>query len=96
MAAGSDSAWGKYKMGGFQYEIQAHAAGGMTPMEAIVASTADSARSCWVDDSVGTLAEGKQADITVVDGDPSADVSALWNVADVFLAGDRVDRGNLV
>ena len=96
MAAGSDSAWGKYKMGGFQYEIEAHAAGGMTPMEAIVASTADSASSCWVDDSVGTLKEGKQADITVVDGDPSANVSALWDVADVFLAGDRVDRRNLV
>ncbi len=65
-------------------------------MEAIVASTADSAKSCWTDDSVGTLEEGKKADITVVDGDPSANVSALWDVADVFLAGDRVDRGNLV
>ena len=96
MAAGSDSAWGKYKMGGFQYETEAHVAGGMTPMEAIVASTADSARSCWADDTVGTIEEGKQADITVVDGDPSTNVSALWDVADVFLAGDRVDRGNLV
>ena len=96
MAAGSDSAWGKYKMGGFQHETDSHVAGGMTPMEAIVAATADSARSCWVQDSVGTLEAGKQADLVVVDGDPSQDISALWDVADVFMAGERVDRGNFV
>jgi imidazolonepropionase-like amidohydrolase len=96
MAAGSDSAWGKYEMGGFQHETDSHVAGGMTPMEAIVAATTDSARSCWVQDSVGTLEAGKQADLVVVDGDPSQDISALWDVADVFLAGDRVDRGNFV
>ena len=96
MAAGSDSAWGKYKRGGFQYDTDSHVAGGMTPMEDIVAATSDSARSCWVQDSVGTLEAGKQADLVVVDSDPSQDISALWDVADVFLAGDRVDRGNFV
>ena len=96
MAAGSDSAWAHYKMGGFQHEIEAHVAGGMTPMEAIVAATGDSARSCWVDDSVGSLEVGKQADILVADGDPSQDISDLWRVADVFLAGTRVDRGDYV
>ena len=29
-------------------------------------------------------------------GNPSQDISALWDVADVILAGDRVDRGNFV
>ena len=96
MACGSDSAWGHYKMGGFQHEIEAHAEGGMSPMEAIVSATSDSAKSCWVDDAVGTLEPGKQADILVVDGDASKDVSALWKVADVFQNGRRVDRGNLV
>ncbi len=96
IVCGSDSAWGNYKMGGFQHEIEAHTEFGMSPMEAIVSATGDSAKSCWLDDSVGTLEAGKQADILIVDGDPSRDVRALWNIADVFQNGEPVDRGNLV
>ena len=96
MVCGSDSAWGNYKMGQFYYEVDAQVAGGMTPMEAIVAATGDSARSCWVDDELGTLEAGKRADVLVVDGDPSKDVMALKNVADVFQGGILVDRGNYV
>ena len=31
----------------------------------------------------------------VVDGNPAEDVNALWNVADVFFGGQRVDRGSV-
>ena len=96
MAAGSDSAWGLYKMGDFQTEIEAHVMGGMSNMEAIVAATRDSARSCRTDSSVGTLEPGKQADVLVVDGDPLEDINQLRCVADVFLAGSQVDRANFV
>ena len=93
---GSDSAWAYYPMGDFQSEIEAHVEAGMSPMEAIVAATGDSARSCWIQDEVGTLEPGKQADMLVVDGDPSADISALRNVVDVFQRGNVVDRDNRV
>ena len=96
LACGSDSAWGNYKMGGFQHEVEAHVEAGMSPMEAIVSATSDSARSCHVDDEVGTLEQGKQADLLVVDGDPSQDINALWNVADLFQNGGLVDRSDLV
>ena len=96
MACGSDSAWGLYEMGGFQHEIAAHVEGGMSPMEAIVSATGDSALSCWLDDEVGTLEQGKQADVLVVEGDPSQDINVLWNVADVFQGGKLVDRGSYV
>ena len=96
IVCGSDSAWGDYKMGGFQHEIGAHVRGGMSPMEAMVSATGDAARSCWISNTVGTLETGMQADLLVVDGDPSSDVSALWDVVDVFQAGDRVDRGGNV
>lgn len=96
MACGSDAAWGNYKLGGFQHEIDAHVEAGMSTMEAIVSATRDSARSCWIDDEVGTIEVGKQGDLLVVDGDPSVDVGALWNVVDVFQAGEVVDRGNFV
>ena len=83
-------------MGGFQLEIEAHVEAGMSPMEAIVSATSDSAKSCHVDHLVGTLEPGKQADVLVVDGDPSQDVSALRDVVDVFQAGQVVDRSNKV
>ena len=96
MSAGSDTAWGFYQMGDFQTEIEAHSMAGMTNMQAIVSATRDAARSCWIDDTVGTLELGKQADVLVVDGNPNEDINALRNVADVYLAGNRVDRQALV
>ena len=96
LVCGSDSSWAYYPMGNFQAEIEAHVDVGMSPMEAIVSATSDSAKSCWIDDTVGTLAPGKAADVLVVNGDPSKDVKALRNVSDVFLGGDQVDRGNYV
>ncbi len=93
LVCGSDSAWSMYPMGGFQHEIEVHAEGGMSPMEAVLSATSVSARSCWLDDEVGALEPGKQADVLIVDGDPSQDVKALWNVTDVFQDGRLVDRG---
>lgn len=96
LTCGSDSAWGVYEMGDFQGEVDAHVEAGLSPMEAIVSATGDSARSCWIDGDVGTITEDKQADLLVVDGDPTQDIGALNNVVDVFQTGTRVDRGNYV
>ncbi|MEE2885642.1 MAG: amidohydrolase family protein [Chloroflexota bacterium] len=96
LVSGSDAAWARYKMGGFQDEIQAHVEIGMTPMEAIVSATSDSARSCWAEDSIGSLEAGKLADLLVVDGDPSAEINDLKNVVDVFQNGAQVDRSDYV
>ena len=96
MAAGSDSAWSYYPMGDYQTDIEAHAMAGMSNMEAIVSATRDAARSCCADSIVGTLEPGKQADVLVVSGNPIEDLPALRQVADVFLAGKRIDRENFI
>lgn len=96
MVAGSDSAWSSYPMGDFQTEIEAHVMAGMSNMEAIVSATRDSAMSCRVDDTVGTLEVGKQSDVLIVDGDPTRDITDLRKVSDIFLAGSKIDRHNLV
>ena len=96
MAAGSDSAWSYYPMGDYQTDIEAHAMAGMSNMEAIVSATRDAARSCCIDSLVGTLDPGKQADVLVVNGNPLEDLADLRQVADVFLAGTRIDRQNLI
>jgi imidazolonepropionase-like amidohydrolase len=49
---------------------------GMSPLQAIVASTARAAE-CLERPDLGTLEPGKRADVLVVDGDPLADIKAL-------------------
>jgi len=50
---------------------------GMTPLQAIVASTKIAAECMRWDDRLGTLEPGKLADVVVVDGDPVADIRIL-------------------
>ena len=38
---------------------------------------------------IGTLEPGKSADFVVLDGDPTADISAVSRVLAVFMAGQR-------
>ena len=50
---------------------------GLSPMEAIVCATRNNAIVLGLQDQIGTLEPGKQADLIVVDGDPLADISVL-------------------
>ena len=59
-------------------------------MEAIVSATSNSARSCWIDDQIGTLEPGKKADMLVVNGNPSLDIKTLRNIVEVFQSGVAV------
>ena len=43
---------------------------GATPMAAIKAATSAAARLLGIDDEVGTVEIGRQADLVLVDGDP--------------------------
>jgi imidazolonepropionase-like amidohydrolase len=63
---------------------------GMTPLQAIVAATASAARNLGIHREVGTIADGKQADLIMVAGDPAADVSRLGQVALVMRHGQVV------
>ena len=93
LTAGSDAAWSYLPMATFQHEIQAHTEAGLSPLQAITSATGDAAKSCWTDDTLGTLQPGKLADLLIVHGDPSHDIAALSNILDVFQHGARVDRG---
>ena len=62
-------------------------------MQGIVSVTSEAAKSLGVDSITGSLEPQKEADIIVVDGNPAENIQDLWKVADVFLAGQRVDRG---
>jgi imidazolonepropionase-like amidohydrolase len=51
--------------------------GGYTPMEAIIASTRNTAFALGLEDELGVLAAGKLADIIILKRDPLADISVL-------------------
>ena len=67
---------------------------GMPGMDAVMSITSDAARAIAVDHVTGSLEPGKAADIIVVDGNPAADLDALWSVTEVIAAGQIVDRGS--
>jgi len=93
MTAGSDSPWGWYTPGEFVHEIHMLAQAGLSYPDAIVAGTAGAADSIGVGEVAGRLLPGRLADVLVVRGDPTRDITDLWNVLDVYQAGARIERG---
>jgi imidazolonepropionase-like amidohydrolase len=61
--------------------------GNQKPMDAIVSATSLSARSLNLDKTIGTVAPGFEADIVGLDGDPSADITAVTRVLFVMKGG---------
>lgn len=54
---------------------------GLTPMEAIQTATLDSARLLKMDHLIGSIEEGKLADLVIVDGNPLEDIKVLQDKA---------------
>ena len=61
--------------------------GGQTPMDAIVSMTSLAAESLRLQDRIGAIVPGLEADLVAVDGDPFADVTSLRRVSFVMKAG---------
>jgi len=61
--------------------------GGQSPMAAIVSMTGLAAQALRMDDRVGVVTPGLEADIVAVAGDPLADITALERVRFVMKTG---------
>jgi len=61
--------------------------GGQSPMEAIISATSRAAESIRMQDKIGTLAPGMEADIIAVDGNPLEDITAVRRVVFVMKSG---------
>jgi imidazolonepropionase-like amidohydrolase len=68
-------------------ELRAFTEAGYTKSEALVAATKTSAEILRMADRLGTIEQGKLADIIVVDGNPDEDLNALTNVRTAFVNG---------
>jgi imidazolonepropionase-like amidohydrolase len=61
--------------------------GGQSPMDGIVSLTSRSAESMRLQDRIGAIAPGLDADIVAVAGDPLTDVAAMRRVTFVMKGG---------
>lgn len=72
------------------YELKLMVECGMTPMDAIVASTKSSADLLGILDNYGTLEEGKFADFLVLDENPLDNLDTLFELNSVYKLGRKV------
>jgi imidazolonepropionase-like amidohydrolase len=64
--------------------------GGMTPIEALVATTRTAAELMGLDSDFGTVESGKVADLVVIEGDPFDFETLGSRVETVWMKGNRV------
>jgi imidazolonepropionase-like amidohydrolase len=62
-------------------------AGGFTPLQAIKIATQNGSIALGFETSIGTIESGKSADLLIIDGDPSKNITDLRKVQFVFKAG---------
>ena len=60
---------------------------GEDPMDALVAANSRAAESLNMQNEIGSIAPGMQADIIAVDGDPIKDITAVRRVVFVMKGG---------
>ncbi|HYL85074.1 MAG TPA: amidohydrolase family protein [Candidatus Angelobacter sp.] len=81
---------------GDQREMELLVEAGFTPLEAIHTATSNGAEFLGELDKIGTLANGKQADLVIIGGDPSANIKDIEKVELVFKDGVGYDSAKLI
>jgi imidazolonepropionase-like amidohydrolase len=74
IASGSDLLGPLHKRKARELEIKIEV---MSPMESLISATSTNAELFGMEDQIGTIEEGKLADLLVVEGNPLEDISVL-------------------
>ncbi|WP_217428015.1 amidohydrolase family protein [Microlunatus speluncae] len=90
--AGTDAATGRSAHGFCLHaELAALVDAGLSPAEALRAATAAPAEAFGLADR-GRIEAGRSADLLLVDGDPTADITATREIREIWRQGVRFDR----
>jgi imidazolonepropionase-like amidohydrolase len=81
---------------GDQRNLELLVEGGFTPLEAIRIATHNGAEFLGQLDHIGTVAEGKAADLVVIDGNPAAQISDIRKIRIVFKDGAGYNPAKLL
>jgi imidazolonepropionase-like amidohydrolase len=94
IAAGTDAGTPFNRHQDMAQELALMVRAGLSPMQAVVAATRHSAENLDLLHAVGTVEVGKLADLLLVDGDPTRDITAVARVVMVLKEGvvHRDDR----
>ena len=95
MLAGTDAAWYQpYTYAGFSLhdELVLLVRAGLTPAEALQSATINPARFLGMEKDLGTIEEGKVANLVLLDADPLTDIHNTMKILEVFLAGKEFPR----
>ena len=95
--AGTDTPPGVYIFPGFSLheELQRFVAAGFTPMEALQTATLNPAKFLGMDDKLGTIEQGKLADLVLLDANPLDDIRNTQKIAAVVVNGRYFSRADL-
>ncbi len=98
LIAGTDPTGGGGVVPGYsnQRQLELLVEEGFTPMEAIRIGTLNGATYLGRTARVGSIAAGKQADLVVIDGDPSKTIADVRKVETVFKQGVGFDPAKLI
>jgi imidazolonepropionase-like amidohydrolase len=98
LVAGCDPTGNGSALAGFgdQRNLELLVEGGFTPLEAIQIATLNGAKLLRMDDKIGSIAAGKQADLVVVDGKPDVHIADIEKVRLVFKSGFGYDPAKLL
>ncbi|MFQ6604243.1 MAG: amidohydrolase family protein [Fidelibacterota bacterium] len=91
----NNGAHGQLQGLGAHWEMWMMVQGGMTPMEALTASTLNGAAYIGMEQDIGSLAPGKLADLVILDKNPLEDIRNSDSVSMVMLNGRLYDAMTL-
>jgi imidazolonepropionase-like amidohydrolase len=98
LMAGCDPTGNGSALAGFgdQRNVELLVEGGFTPAEAIQIATLNGAKFLGLENRIGSIATGKQADLVVLDGNPAKQIADIEKVTLVFKDGVGYDSAKLI
>jgi imidazolonepropionase-like amidohydrolase len=84
LAIGTDTMGGLFPFGGSAFELELYVEKvGLTPLEAIKIGTLNGAKVMGLDQKIGTIQEGKDADLIAISKDPLENISYLQDTDNI-------------
>jgi imidazolonepropionase-like amidohydrolase len=90
MAFGSDAGPFDTEFGHMEYSVDLARQAGLSPMESLQVVTRNAARLCGLEDRVGSITPGADADLLLLHANPLQDPHNLTRVAAVYKSGIQV------
>ncbi len=77
-------------------ELQRWVKAGIPPAAVLQAATSKAAQVLGAGDRIGLVEAGYDADLVLVNGDPSSNIEALERISTVIFKGEQIDRSDLL